>query len=157
MERIRLDSARGFTVGDLLRISCEALDTKVTSTTPTRVLVRWPWREIDPSSASRWDGTIGFPRDPDHYDWCNTPWRIEPDGWDLTAGDNCFVGIPPSEVRVTSIERYDPPGDFGWLPRPEWVLGVCPVENLDDEEAGYVLYLDGDEPIDIEVVEDVDK
>jgi hypothetical protein len=39
------------------------------------------------------------------------------------------------------------------LPRPEYVLGVVPVSSLDDEDAGYVIYLGSGEPIEIEVVE----
>lgn len=152
MESVRLTQAQGYVVGDLLLISAEAFDTEVAGTTPTRVLVDWPWREIDAASANSWDGTMGFPRDPDALDWCNTPWRLEPDSSDLQTGDPCFVGIPPTEVRVTAIEKFDPPADFGFLPRPDVVLEVVPIDLVDDEEAGYVIYLNGEEPIDIEVI-----
>ncbi|MEV0810325.1 hypothetical protein [Micromonospora sp. NPDC050200] len=47
----------------------------------------------------------------------------------------------------------EPPADFGFLPRPDYVLEVVPVDMLDDEDAGFVLYLNGEEPIDIEIVE----
>jgi hypothetical protein len=91
----------------------------------------------------------GLSYDPDHYSWSNTPWRVEPDPSELVIGDQCFLGIPETEVQVISIERHDPPADYGFLPRPEWVLGVCPVDSVDDEEAGCALYLDGAEPIQI--------
>ncbi|MGC4897417.1 hypothetical protein [Micromonospora sp. DT31] len=116
------------------------------------MLVEWPWRAVDPESANSWDGTVGFPRDPDAYDWRNTPWRVEPETVELGRGDSCFVGIPTTEVQVTAIERFEPPADFGFLPRPVVALEVCPIEYLQDEEAGYVLYLNSDEPIDIEGV-----
>jgi hypothetical protein len=153
VESVRLAEALGYTVGDLLMISAEAFDARVAGTTPRRVLIEWPWREVDSESANSWDGTMGFPRDPDAYDWRNTPWRLEPDSSELQTGDACFVGIPPTEVRITGIEKYEPPADFGFLPRPDYVLEVVPVDMLDDEDAGFVLYLNGEEPIDIEIVE----
>ncbi|HEX6968166.1 MAG TPA: hypothetical protein VF174_05045 [Micromonosporaceae bacterium] len=153
MESVKLTEALGYTVGDLLMISAEAFDARVAGTTPRRVLIDWPWREVDPESTNSWDGTLGFPRDPDAHDWCNTPWRLEPDPSELKTGDSCFVGIPLTEVRITGIEKFDPPADFGFLPRPDYVLEVVPVDMVDDEEAGYVLYLNGEEPIEIEIVE----
>lgn len=150
MDSVRLTEALGYTVGDLLEISAEAFDARVGGTTRQRVLIDWPWWEADPDSANSWDGTVGFPRDPDAYDWGNTPWRLEPDPSELETGDACFVGIPPTEVRVTGIERYDPPADFGFLPRPEYVLEVVPTDLVDDDEAGYVIYLNGAEPIKLE-------
>ncbi|MFY1697925.1 hypothetical protein [Solwaraspora sp. WMMA2101] len=152
MESVRLTEAVGYTVGELLLISAEAFDARVAGTTLRRVLIDWPWREIDPDSANSWDGTVAFPRDPDSYDWCNTPWRLEPDPSDLEAGDSCFIGIPPTKVIVIGIEKFEPPADFGFLPRPEYVLEVVPVDMLDDEEAGFVLYLNGEEPIELERV-----
>ena len=153
MESVRLTEALGYNVGDLLMISAEAFDVRVAGTTPRRLLIDWPWREVDPKSANSWDGTLGFPRDPDAHDWSNTPWRLEPDPSELQTGDGCFVGIPPTEVRIKGIEKYEPPADFGFLPRPDYVLEVVPVDMLDDEDAGFVLYLNGEEPIDIEIVE----
>jgi hypothetical protein len=153
MDAVSLTSASGYTVGDRLLISAEAFDARVAGTTPRRVLVTWPWREVDPDSRNLWDGTLGFPRDPDAYDWCNTPWRLEPDPSELATYDPCFVGIPPTEVRITAIVRYDPPGDFGFLPRPDYALELCPVDLLDDEEAGFMHYLDGREPVVIEILE----
>jgi hypothetical protein len=153
MESVSLREAEGYAVGDLLTLSAEPFDSRVVGTTPRRLLVAWPWREVDEESRNSWDGTIGFPRDPDDYGWHNTPWRLEPDPSELDTGDPCFVGIPPTRVRVSRIEKFEPPADYGFLPRPEYLLEVRPVDTLDDEDAGYVLYLNGNEPIDIEVVE----
>ncbi len=148
-----LTEARGFAVGDLLRLSAAAFDSHVVAVSRFRLSVAWPWYEVDEHARNRWDGTIGFPRDSDHHSWANTPWRLEPAPEELREGSQCFVGIVPVEVRVMGVGRYDPPADFGLLPRPEYALDVCPVDLLDDEEAGYVLYLDGVEPIEIEVLE----
>jgi hypothetical protein len=147
VRRIRHERTDGFAVGDHLIISCEPVDVHVSYATMSRVFVAWPWREIDPESRAHWDGTMGFSRDPNHWDWRNTPWRLEPDPSDVSAGDVCMVGIPSTEVQVVAIEQYDPAADFGWAPRPVWALGVCPVDNLADDEAGYVLYLNSGEPI----------
>lgn len=150
----RLTEALGYTVGDRLLISAEAFDARVVGTTPHRLLIDWPWRETDPESDNSWDGTVGFPYAPGAPGWLNTPWRLEPDAAELHVGDPCFVGIPPTAVRVTSIERFEPPADFGFLPRPEYALEVVPVDAIEDPEAGYVLYLNGREPIHIEVLAD---
>ena len=152
MKRHSLAEGRGYRVGERLVLSCGPADARIVGITPTRFLVQWPWLEIDPELPHAWDGTMGFSRDPEAYDWRNTPWRVEPDGWEVTVGDPCFVGIPRTEVQVTTIERYEPPGMLGWLPRPEWIIEVRPVEFIEDEEAGYVLYPDSGEPIVIEHV-----
>lgn len=149
VRRTKHEQAQGFTVGERLIISCEPVEVRVSSATASRVFVEWPWREVAPESRFQWDGTMGFSRDPHHWDWRNTPWRLQPDPDDLSVGEECIIGIPPTEVQVVAIDEYDPPADFGWTPRPGWGLGVCPVANLADEEAGYVLYLDSGEPIDI--------
>jgi hypothetical protein len=156
MYDMRVAEAAGYAVGDTLRISCEAFDSRVVGTTPTRILVAWPWFEVDEESENRWNGSRGFPRDPEHYAWGNTPWRVEPDPSELGTGDPCFVGMPPTLVRVMTIVRYDPPADFGFLPRPEVALGLCMIDMLDEEEAGFTLYLDSGEPIEIEVVSGAD-
>jgi len=150
MGRTRHSRAEGFAVGEHLIISCEPVDLRVSSSSATRIFVEWPWREVDAESSSRWDGTVGFPRDPESWEWRNTPWRVEPDPLELADGDSCMIGIPPIEVQVTAIEQHDPPADFGWTPRPVWVLGVCPITDLEDDEAGFVLYLESGEPIVIE-------
>jgi hypothetical protein len=156
MARRRVQSARGYGVGDVLQIFSDVTELTVVGGNNRRFLVNWPWREIDPDSSNSWDGSVGFPRDPDHYEWKNTPWRVEPEGWDLVTGDTCLIAVPETNVRITVIENYDPPAEYGWLPRPSWALGVCPLEFESDEEAGFMLYLDADEPIDIETVSKAD-
>ncbi|MEV4282267.1 hypothetical protein [Actinoplanes xinjiangensis] len=152
MESIRLSTALGYTVGDRLVISAEAFESRVSHLDARRVMVEWPWREVDVDSRNSWGGTLGFPRDSDAYGWCNIPWRLEPDPEELEPGDPCFVGIPPTEVLVTTIEKFEPPADYGFLPRPDYFMEVVPLDMTDDEEAGYVIYLNGNEPIDIQVV-----
>lgn len=148
MRRIRRQRGGGYVFGDVLVLSSDPADVRVRASSADRVFVEWPWRTRDPSSHA-WDGTLGFQRDPDHWEWRNTPWRLEPDPAGLNAGDLCMVGIPTTEVQVIAIDEYDPPADFGWLPRPVWGIGVCPISDLNDDEAGYVIYLDAGDPIEI--------
>lgn len=61
--------------------------------------------------------------------------------------------ILPTEGMVTGIEKYDTPADFGFLPRPEYVLEVVPLASLDDEDGGYLIYLGSGEPIEMEILE----
>ena len=76
-----------------------------------------------------------------------------PDATELKVGGTCYVGILPTLVRVTAILDLEGPADYGWTPRPTWEIGLCPIEDLGDEDAGYVMYIDSDEPIEYEVVE----
>ncbi|BBH69965.1 hypothetical protein ACTI_66500 [Actinoplanes sp. OR16] len=139
-------------VGDRLVISAEPFDSQVTRVTARYVTVTWPWREQDPESENVWRGAFSFRADPDHPDWNNTPWRIEPDVAELEAGMNCMVGIPPTEVRIAAVWKYEPPADYGFLPRPDYGIAVVPVDQADDPEAGYEIYPNGAEPIQIDVV-----
>jgi hypothetical protein len=149
MRMIQLSEALGYFVGDVLTISAAPFDTRVVRMQARRLAVEWPWWQADPDAENSWDGTVGFPRDPDAYGWCNTPWRVEPDVSELEPGQMCMVGIPPTQVRVTMVVKYEPPADFGFLPRPEYALGVVSMEDADDEEAGYTIYLGGNEPIEL--------
>jgi hypothetical protein len=90
---------------------------------------------------------VALPRDEASYEWTNTPWRTEPAPWNLETGLECTVGIPPTRVMVREVQRYDPPRNLGWLPRPTKGLSVVEAALQDDEDAGYVLYLDGAEPV----------
>ncbi|MEU4558651.1 hypothetical protein AB0F72_09675 [Actinoplanes sp. NPDC023936] len=146
----RLATAQGYTVGDVLMISAEPFDSRVSRISPMWASLEWPWAERDPESKNSWHGTMGFPLDPDDVDWQSTPWRVEPHPSEMGEGDPCMIGIPPTRVRVTAIEHYDPPADYGWLPRPEYALVVVPV---DADEDGYLLYLNSGEPIDIQVID----
>ncbi|ETA71153.1 hypothetical protein [Actinospica robiniae] len=145
-----VEAAEGYQVGDIVRLSAEPVEVVVSRVTVRTVFVEWPWRTVDPGH--HWDGRMGFPRDPDHHDWRGTPWRMEPDGRGLSARDVCIVGVPETFARVELIEHFDPPAAFGWIPRPEWLLGLRPLEFAADLEAGFAFYLDDPEPVEIEVV-----
>lgn len=142
MNIIEVPSLHGFRVGERLRISSEVFETQVVAGRAHSINLAWPYGEpdTDPDAPARWDGTIVFPRDDDHYQWNNTPYRTEPSTSELAAGDWCFVGIPPTDVEVTALLVYEPPVAWGWLPRPTWAIGLCAVADLHAEEAGYVLY-----------------
>ena len=148
-----VESAFGYTVGDLLTISADIVEVRVARVTKSTVSVEWPWWTVDPDSRNSWDGTMGFPRDPDHYDWRNYPWRMEPEGWHLAPGDRCLIAIPDTTVRLEGIENYDPPADFGSLPRPAWAFGLRPLQYEEGEDSGYTLSLDdAGKPIDTEII-----
>jgi hypothetical protein len=144
--------AGGYRVRDVLRISAPGLEAEVVRVTIGTVFVRWPWLAVDPQLPHRWDGTVGFPRDPEAYDWRNEPWHLEPGVTELSTGSFCRINMPETYVRVREIVCYDPPAAFGWLPRPEVALGVQLLDFEDDAESGFTLYLESGEPIDIETV-----
>ncbi|MFJ1569851.1 hypothetical protein ACIOG8_37515 [Streptomyces erythrochromogenes] len=138
--------------GDLLSISCEAVEARVARVTQHYILVEWPWGEPDVGKSIQWDGTMGFPRSPSSPDWLNTPWRLEPESSELSAGDMCFVGIPCTVVAIQGVNHFDPPLVTGLLPRPTVGLDVVDNNHFEDDEAGFRLYLDGPEPIEVERV-----
>ena len=147
-------SAGGFSVGDVLRISCAPENAQVVGVTDYYAMLRWPWVEIDRESTRvRWNGSSAFPRDPDHFEWRNTPWRVDPAVQDLREGDVCIVGIPPVEVRILDVRRHEPPAEMGWLPRPDMTLGVVLLGDEGDPEAGFSLHMPAREPIVIEHVD----
>jgi hypothetical protein len=148
----QVESAQGFSVGQTLRIWAEPEEVHVVGTRYGGVLVEWPWRQPDPESRNHW-AAMGFPLDPDDRRWKNTAWRLMPEPADLKVGSNCYVGIPSTVVRVTTILDLEGEADYGWLPRPEWGIGLCPVDDLDDEDAGYVMYVQSHEPIEFEAIE----
>ena len=141
-----------FRVGEVLRITCASAQARVARVSETHFMPAWPWGEADQTSTRvRWDGTFAFPRDPDHPEWRNTPWRIEmSDLRGLNVGDVCTVGIPPSRVRVQSLRSHQPPADFGRLPRPEVTLNVVFLGDERRPNAGFSLHLPSAEPLRIE-------
>ncbi|GAA1338949.1 hypothetical protein GCM10009635_49640 [Actinocatenispora thailandica] len=139
-----------FRVGQTLTLSCEPTDARVESITKHYVSIEWPWREPDPESQIRWSGKISLPSRVDSAEWINTPWRTEPSVEDLRAGIVCMIGIPPTNVIVRDVRIFTPARDVGWLPRPTLGLGVVPEgESENDPEAGYLIYVDGGEPISV--------
>lgn len=143
-----------YRVGDELVVWCDPEDARVADVRGGYVYIEWPWREVDLSSNKRWNGQLAFPRDPDSLEWANTPWRLDPDPSELEVGETCQVGIPRTAITVRSVRFYDPPRDLGWLPRPTIGLGVANVADARfGDEAGYVIYVDGAEPISLERAE----
>ncbi|WP_051450648.1 hypothetical protein [Actinospica robiniae] len=142
----------GFRIGEVLRISCASAQARVVGVSATHFMLVWPWGTVDPASTGvRWDGTFAFPRDPDHPEWHNTPWRIEADDLSgLSVGDACAVGIPPKRVRVQGVRRHQPPADLGRLPRPELTLNVVFRGDERRPDAGFSLRLPPAEPLRIE-------
>ena len=139
---------RGFQAGDHLLLECAPVDAEVSKVAGSYAFIEWPWREVDMESRLRWNGQVAFPRSSDSFEWLNTPWRIEPDVEMLEEGDACMVGISPTRVIVRAVHQFDPAKDLGWLPRPSVGLSVVPVGDFEgDDEAGYMIYLDGAEPI----------
>jgi hypothetical protein len=115
----------GFTVGQIVRLSCPPESAQVTRVMARYFFVAWLWARIDAEARNvRWDGCVAFPRDPGDPEWENNPWRVEPNVGELTSGHACIVGIPAVDARITAIVRYAPPLAIGWLPRPEWALGM---------------------------------
>ncbi len=142
----------GFVVGEVLQISCPAARARVARVSPEYVVVAWPWGRVDPDSTRvRWDGTLAFPRSPDHPEWRNTPWRIEADDVrGLSVGDECAVAIPLARVRVRGARGHRPPADLGRLPRPELTLSLVFAGDERDPAAGFDLHLPCPEPVVIE-------
>lgn len=139
-----------FEVGEVVGLECLPEDARVVQADGKYLYVKWPWGSIDPDSNYKWDGLRAFPVDPQSFEWTNTPWRLEPAPNELSPGDVCMIGIPYSRVLVRGVRRFDPPRDCGSLPRPSSALSVVPLgEFQDDEEAGYLVYLDGAEPVNV--------
>ena len=96
------------------------------------------------------DRRTGLPRHDDHPDWFNTPWRfVDEPG---KVGSMCSLYVPATVVVVRESRRYDPPLDTGSLPRPALLLGVCPPHLCDIEVAGYGIWFESDEPIQVEIM-----
>lgn len=140
----------GFKVGEQLVISCDPVDAVVVRRLGDHYCIKWPWGEVDPQSAFQWDESKAFPIESDSFEWENTPWRIEPDTSGLMVGDSCMIGIPPTRVIVQNVETYSPPRDVGWLPRPSVGLAVVKAGRFQEHpEAGYMIYLDGPDPLEV--------
>ncbi|MFJ8945368.1 hypothetical protein ACIRG4_19415 [Streptomyces sp. NPDC102395] len=122
--------------------------------TTCEVSVEWPWAHIDPDSEIRWSGHRAIPRATHNGEWGGL-FQIDPDAGLLEVGDSCLVGVPETLVRIVDIGRFDPPADVGWLPRPDTMLIVLPVDHPHDphaEEEGDTIDLESAAPIKIEPV-----
>ncbi|MET9605201.1 hypothetical protein ABZZ17_09050 [Streptomyces sp. NPDC006512] len=118
-----------FRVGDVLSVACPFTPTTVErGVTWNHVSVVWPWWRIDTASDFiHWNGIVALGVDRDEHapqeDQMEL-FRTEPSPEHLKAGDTCRVGIPPTVVHVTEVDRHDPPLETGWLPRPELTVAV---------------------------------
>jgi len=140
-------------VGDQVVVSCEPGVARVVGV-GRYITLEWPWGAIDASSGFRWDGRVALPHGDGHPEW--SPFHLEPAASTLRVGDMCTVSIPPTRLYVGHYEQYDPPRNLGWSPPPTAGLYVVPPErtDLDMDDAGYMLYLGGSDPIHVEPLGD---
>lgn len=120
-----------FRVGDVLSVACPFTPTRVERGVMwNHVSVRWPWWRIDiDSDFFHWNGVVALGVDsgrPAPSEAEVELFRTEPAPEHLTAGDACRVGVPPTVVHVTAVDRHAPPLETGWLPRPELTVAVLP-------------------------------
>lgn len=141
-----------FQVGSEVVVSCESASARVAAVTSRYVMVEWPWRVIDDSGNVRWDGTVALPYGESDTEW--VPYRLEPAASELSAGAACKVSIPPTRVHVGYYEEYKPSRSLGWTPAPTAGMYVIPLESVDQEDSGCMLYLGGADPIRVEPVDD---
>jgi hypothetical protein len=70
----QVPSDAGFRVGEIIRISCKREHARVARLMGGNVMLEWPWRVIDLDCRRfPWDVTVALPRDPEHYDWGDSP------------------------------------------------------------------------------------
>ncbi|MFJ8644787.1 hypothetical protein ACIRNI_01455 [Streptomyces sp. NPDC093546] len=152
----------GFRVGDVLRVACPFVDTRVEGLKWDYLSVEWPWWQRDYDSESfHWNGIVALGLDARTRVWGETElFRTDPAPQFLEPGDACRVGLPPTVVHVTAIDRFDPPQETGWLPRPHLAVAVLPRglsyrEYPDDSHLngrGYDLHPDNGVPFTFEVL-----
>ncbi|MGW1465183.1 hypothetical protein ACWCPT_12635 [Streptomyces sp. NPDC002308] len=117
-----------FRVGDVLSVACPFTETVVEEGVKRGHLsVRWPWWSIDEDSEFfRWNGVMAL--SVEGAEACPENqvelFRTDPPPCRLRAGDLCRVGVEPTLVHVTSVDRHDPPLETGWLPRPRLTVTV---------------------------------
>ncbi|MBL1086984.1 hypothetical protein JK359_34325 [Streptomyces actinomycinicus] len=118
-----------FRAGDVLTVTCPFTPARVErGVTGDYVSVRWPWWRVDTESEfHHWNGIVALGV-PEARDAPPAPemelFRTEPPPEQLKAGDICRVGVPPTVVHVTAVDRHDPPLETGWLPRPRLTVSV---------------------------------
>ena len=123
--------AEEFRVGDVLSVACPFTPTRVErGVTWGCVSVRWPWWDIDTGSDFlHWNGVVALGVHTGgrvHPEAEAELFRTDPPPEQLTAGDTCRIGVPPTVVHVTSVDHHDPPLETGWLPRPRLTVTVLP-------------------------------
>lgn len=76
--------------------------------------------------------------------------------WPWGTIDNSSNFRRNGQVALPHSEEYDPPHNFGRAPASTAGIYVVPPErtDVDMEDAGYMLYLGGAEPIHVEPVKD---
>lgn len=113
-----------FRPGDVVRVSTPFVETTVTGVTGAEVRLRWPWLRNDPRSDYDWSrAEFTFPVD----EQARFLYRTEPSMGQLTLGQRCRVGIPPTIAQVLDVILLHAPEDTGMLPRPSGWLLVLPA------------------------------
>ncbi|OEJ97627.1 hypothetical protein [Streptomyces thermolilacinus] len=117
-----------FRVGDVLSVACPFTATRVTRLERDHVSLEWPWWGRDPDSESfHWNGIVAIGVATDADEWTQPElFRTDPPPEHLASGDACRVGVPPTVAHVTAVDRFDPPLETGWLPRPRLAVAVLP-------------------------------
>jgi hypothetical protein len=147
-----LASAR---TGDVVLIKCPSREAVVEDISAQYVSIRWPWNQVDPESATQWNGLRAVPLNPEARDWSNEPFRVTSSPRPLDRGGVCEVGIPDAVAYVVHVDEFSDPMDVGWLPRPSAYVSLVAygVKILPDmEEIGFTLDPDGEEPIESQLI-----
>ncbi|MFH8491835.1 hypothetical protein [Streptomyces longisporoflavus] len=120
-----------FRVGDVLSVACPFTPATVERGLMwDHVAVRWPWWDVDPDSDfHHWNGVVSLGAGAGSGGYVSPEvdaelFRTDPSPEELTAGDTCRVGVPPTVVHVTAVDHHDPPAETGWLPRPRLTVTV---------------------------------
>lgn len=121
--------AGDFRVGDVLSVACPFTPARVErGVSWDHVSVRWPWWCIDTDSDFiHWNGIValGVAKGGRVAPEVEAElFRTDPPPEHLKAGDICRVGVPPTVVHVTAVDRHDPPLETGRLPRPQLSVTV---------------------------------
>ncbi|MDX3537947.1 hypothetical protein PV721_27080 [Streptomyces sp. MB09-01] len=151
-----------FRVGDVLSVACRFTEARVTRLGWDSLVLEWPWWRRDPDSEFfHWNGQVALGVDADARVWHETTlFRTEPPLDVLEPDDVCRVGVPPTVVHVTTVDRFDPPLETGWLPRPRVAVTVLPrgiscrdvpADSLVNA-TGYELHPEDDIPFTVELL-----
>ncbi|SEP86679.1 hypothetical protein [Streptomyces radiopugnans] len=133
-----------FRVGDVLSVTCPFTGARVTGFGPDHLALEWPWWQPDPSGeVGHWNGIVALGLVFGTHVWEETGlFRTDPAPEHLEPGDVCRVGVPPTVVHVTAVDRFDPPLKTVWLPHPRLVVSVLP-RGLSHREVPVASHDDG--------------